>query len=530
MKHDKNLYPYGLTEIFYELPDECRNALIGRRKKEISDYIYQVMFDDNDNPEADMLDFFRNTDFGVPKLQKGGLIPTDEYETDTNSILDDVRGWSELAANVYLSELPEENRKLLSKQYVGKIISRFVLEQVAEVVNASHDYPKPIANIFFRMLPKILDAHTKPSSGGFFDSIIGEALKQTYFTDEKGEIHLIEDEDKSEAQEEEFEPWFSHNPWETLEKLRRECIYAMEKIREYESTSSPALRSFLIRPDASLPKYDNLKSRKNAVQMIANLDEKIRLTEVIRGDLVRDSERARIMEEESEFVDYLVNSLDLHEKIFDQQVQEMERIIESADPKRSPLDLLKELKEYTESAPRTFWIEEIMSGKSSVEKFDSPEVIKDWIRLDYQSIPDIKKYPKERAFVGILCEMRGCSGFNDRSFDPLAEMLVAQQNGDDADYWSLAGCFAFYVARKDGDQEILQGMEKEDLGVKCRFLKVLDYNAEHELFNQREYEQKLRKDLMAAGTEKEKMALLESAQIYLSQSKLSQEKMIMIGE
>ena len=145
MKEDMNC-----GRIFNSMTDEGWHAVTDRNRKEISDYVNKHMFDCDDNPDAELIGFFRSADFGAPTASKGSFVAPEEYSTDTDSVLEEVRIWAELAADRYIAELPEDDRRFFSREYVGRIISRYVLERVAEVAEMSKSRMTPIPQALFR--------------------------------------------------------------------------------------------------------------------------------------------------------------------------------------------------------------------------------------------------------------------------------------------------------------------------------------------------------------------------------------------
>jgi hypothetical protein len=236
--------------------------------------------------------------------------------------------------------------------------------------------------------------------------------------------------------------------------------------------------------------------------------------------------------EESNLVEYLAYSASkLYEDVFGSQIAEMRKIIHGANPANaSPLQLLGMLRQYRQDAPRHFYLDRIMSGKSAVEKFEDPDVVKDWVRAEFgEVVPerwDMKKHGKEFAYTAVLGEMRGCGGYNDRCFEPLAEMLASQENGPDAPYTRLAFAFSGYVGWQGGSPDCLEGMERESTEVKAEFVDVLDYNAKSGIADNKVYERRLRQRVMAAGTDGEKMEVLAKAGEELRSAKAYYEKQL----
>jgi hypothetical protein len=124
---------------------------------------------------------------------------------------------------------------------------------------------------------------------------------------------------------------------------------------------------------------------------------------------------------------------------------------------------------------------------------------------------------KEQAYLAVISEMRG-SGFNDKVYEPLAEMLLAQEN-EGEDLIGLAFAYAFYVSNHEGNSDVLKGMESEDISVKTRMLEVLRYNAQHNINDMQYCENAVRELVTGCRTEKEKLDVLEKAKKQLEEVK-----------
>lgn len=514
MKDDSNC---GRILMFCNMTEEGWKALVNKNRGDISDCVYKYMFENNENPQEEMIDFFSKYNFASCKVSKGdnpisgALSGKEEYVTDTESILDEVKIWSELAADHYLAKAGESEKATLTREYVGKIITRYVLEQVADVVEMAYDEMKFVPTILFKKLPSILNAQTKPTTGGLFGMIMA----------------LVADDDGKPLPEKPFEARLRDNPWETVAKLKKECVNAMQTAREYESTENRLLRSYLMSiPNAE--QYSRLKSDAKAMQLISELESKIKSMEMFHPKL----KEHELIQDQASFVARLVYNLDrLHEKMFDYQVDEVRKIIaETKVNDGSPIGLLKDITNFVAQRGKShFYLDEILSGNSSVEKFDNPEIVKEWASENpnyyKEKEENYEKHTKEYAYTAVLCEMRGCGAYNDKVFNHLADMLVAQENKKGTKYTGVAFRYSRYVA-DGGNPDCLKGMEKEEVDVKAEFLDVLEYNGKYNIVDQKTYENKLKKSVLEA---EDKMKVLEEAGEQLRQQKTAYEKM-MIGE
>ena len=74
----------------------------------------------------------------------------------------------------------------------------------------------------------------------------------------------------------------------------------------------------------------------------------------------------------------------------------------------------------------------------------------------------------------------------------------------------------------------LDGMEEESTPVKNAYLEALKYNGEHKVLNISSYENTLKSQVLAAGSEESKMEIISGSKQDLEQARTENEIMFMI--
>ncbi len=507
-KKYKSLYTSGLftnkmTNLlrrskYSSMTGDAWNRLADRGRDELSAYIKTVL-DSRTEEIDDIASRFRglehllSADVGL----NGHFMLSQNYSLDADSILTEVRIWSELVADEVLPQMPETQRRLIAaassdqKTYLSKIISSYVLKKITAVLDSTPENLNHLAYDLFLSLPAILDACTKPRVGG----IMG-----VYFA-------AVERES-----EKEFKPSLNYDYGEDVDYLNYTIDRRQQQIAEASRTESTSLLTYLSRKKVDLDAYAKFRDTPIVNKLITSLDGKLTEINLFHTDDAEDQIELAV----AEFVAYLADaSQRLHSRIFAFQVDEMQTRIESTEPNiTSALTLFAQLKEFYAKAPTTFYIREILAGNSPVEQFEHADTIKEQLGdLSTAVYDDPRLNAREREYMQVLIEMKG-SSHNDFVYDYLARMLQAQQNGENADYGNIAFRYSI-VVRKGGNPNCLDGMERESLGVKEKYLILLGQNSEQKINDPTWFEEALRHGIAAAKTDVQKLEFLDHAKIQL---------------
>ena len=467
---------------------EAKNHVINREEKSLWAYIGVNLFEIP--REESVLDMFAGLE-GIllsRTATKGhGFIGIESYSLDTTDILKDIETFSGLVANEYFATLDESEKRLITKDYVSKLITRFVFDQVNFVYDEGEFGDILTYNLFLE-LPSILNARTKPTSGGLL-----------------GMLFPIE-RDSSE-----FKPSLRDPIGASIYNLKKRALYLKEKTNELRRTNQESLRAFLFQRNPDLIKYEKFKNDERVNGIIEKLDEKVETLLESRGSSSDKQEQINDIVNivENIYLSYSKLSYSAFTKLTKNINSKLKRFSSS-----SWQELVKKLKRATKI--QTNYDLEINGGNSIVEKFSNPEYIKKRLRQGIIEHGD-KYSAKKFAFSSVLIEMRGCAGFCDNVYIPLANMLLAQNNENDADYSSLSFAYAFYINR-GGSVNVIEGLEEEPVETKKALLDVLDYNQKHKIVHMQTYERILKEQLLGAH---DKNAFLEEEKKRLEKERIT---------
>jgi hypothetical protein len=484
---------------FHNMTKQGQDRIVREGEKDISDYVYDMLFEDNNQRVSDILQSFESME---------------HYRL----VVDEVRTWSGLVADEFIENASGEYKDFYpgSRETIKKIIERYVLEQVDCVVKKTPPHLRGTANKLFLRLHDILDTGVnKDHAEQQFSFILGLINSR------------LPEKDKPKKEKNKVRHYLKHKYGGTVKQLQKECEAASARIKEALRTDNDILLAYLDRHDADLKRYSALKQKENTMQLISELDEAVKYTQMFHPD----ENGIKIRNELGSFVKRLVCDYErYHSSIFDQRIAEMRELVESINPNEtSSYQLIERLAEYIENAPRSFYKEEILSGNSPVEKFEHPEFVKTVLRgeIDMENLSedDIRRYYKELVYLlGIGGETVSGIGGIDRVFAPLAEMLVAQKNkADENDWGSFVYDYCEYVGDLGGNPYCLEGMESETLEFKSSFLSVLIYNTENNINDRDIFERRLRKDFLEAKNPEQKNYVLRQARKTLNDIKANEE-------
>ncbi|MBI4451107.1 hypothetical protein HY642_03970 [Candidatus Woesearchaeota archaeon] len=460
---------------------KAKARLAERGQKELTDYVDRMLFEDVKDPEAPLIQQFREME---PLLLqrvgiKGGMFTATPYNFSTDSILSEISTWSGLAADDMCAKIrPDAPAALAGREYIGKVIASYVLKKVADVANMTPEYLQTLPYSLFLQVPAILDAQTRP-----LDGIIGIVLR------------AVQTAMQADAP---FKPYLKHPPGETVEQLKWACNDARERVRTITATDNSAVAHYL-QGGGSVALAKEMLEHETDKDILQKVDDKSDI------DAINAHPQARMA--------YIVHlhelMLELHTrrhfnpKITQQRLDAMEEIASNADT-----GILGALLQYCKTAPRHAYLDKIKQGRTPVDEFPDPKYVKKHI-VSLRSPPPDDKHVRERAFLAVLAEMQGGAGLNDRIWRPLARMLCAQKDERQIDMTGLAFAYSSYVGH-GGNEQCLDGMERLSAKVKGTYLIVLSHNAEYAVNNKEWYEQALKQKLLRTPAPK-RIAMLDRA-------------------
>jgi hypothetical protein len=465
---------------------EGRECLIRKGEQDLSEYVYEMWFQDNSEPEAEIKDIL----FG----QANDLPDKGRISAGLEKLMGCVKEWSRLSAGEFMKTVPEDLRQLYAKERVANIIARFVYEQVADLVkkNPGGLLKGTVQRLFFR-LPSLLEFNRR------------------------------------------FK-FLSHEYGETIMHLKRECRKVQEQINEAVNTASYSLLSYLRRQSVDLESYRAFKADAHAMQTVSALDSLVAessgcnnsgLLRVMQGYI----NELEIRKELGEFMDDLISDYrSMRPEMFGRRCEKMKKMLESVAENPGDMTCLKligVLKKHRKKIKDSSYRKEILSGSSPVENFENPGLIKRWLEKNernsngFYTDEDEKRCPKEVAYIDYLSEM----GDNhlDHVYASLADMLSRQADEKDANYWHLSTEYCMYVV-KGGSRDILGGMDSESVDFKIGFLEVLNYNLDYGLIRADIYERKLRRMLEGAQSDENKFGILRKEQKTLEERRANIEE------
>jgi hypothetical protein len=449
---------------------------MNKGRQTLDNYIQKMLFQGIDNPAEDLIEQFKSMECLLAKktVVKGNFLANDEYSLDTEDILNELSVWSGLVSEKYIAEKEQHDKELFPKDYIAKIITRFVLESIGAVVDMAPDGLKHIPYTVFLALPEMLKIRTRPITGGLLGEILGNM----------GEKRDTED----------FKPYFVGDYGTAVSDVSKQSQMARLQVNEIQNENNALLKDYLAnRPEIELERY--VEFRKNAAVFLDKLSES-----------AMNSYEDSIVKETCNFIDLLIKVYyNKHPKLFEKDINSMTEILEDGEFS------IEKLKDYLDNSPKNFYMESILSGRSPVEKFKNPGLVK---RLLRRREPDMseeeQQYSLEILYSSILREMRRCGQFNDIVFEPLAEMLITH-----GAHSNLAWNYAMYIRYDKGNPRCLDGMENESTEVRTEFIDTLQMNAKLQIRDIKWYEETLKHSIIYKKTEQEKLELIEQSKAYL---------------